>query len=253
MICSLVLLAFIVAFFAWNFLYHGLDEGSDKSRLLPQLEILSIQITSLSVEETEMMLNLLVKNQLPFGMTADSLEYLVTLNDMEIIRNKYSKSFELDRFDSTWISLPFTLQNQNLKKIMKRNKQSNSDSVEFRLRASLYSDIVFMKKFDIDIKKVSSMFYIPEMEVEHLKIDSLNFQRAALNLLLDIRNQNPFTIEMKDIRYRFAVENNKWIEGAIPGLSVIKANDHTSLEIPFQLSLKEAGNALLELLKKARM
>lgn len=218
--------------------------------MLPRVELSVVKITSLSADSTDILLNLRVKNDLPIRFIADSLVYDFFINDVEIVKGRDIHSIKLSRNDSSWISIPITILSEKLKDILKANKRNNADSVEYRLRTSFYTNIIFKKKLDVDIKKVLPLIYIPEMEAEHIKVDSLNFNRAAVELLVNIKNQTLFAIQAKDIAYRFAIEDNEWIVGVIPGLTDIKADDTTSLEIPLRISFKEAGNTLFELLEK---
>ena len=91
------------------------------------------------------------------------------------------------------------------------------------------------------------------MKVEHIKVDSLNFKRAAIELLVNLKNENPFVLSAKDVSYRFAIENNEWIEGVMPGLINIKADAITDIEIPIRISFKEVDKTLFDMLKKGKM
>jgi LEA14-like dessication related protein len=93
-------------------------------------------------------------------------------------------------------------------------------------------------------------FYIPEVKAEHIKIDSLNFSRAAIQLLVSIKNKNGFPLKSKNIAYEFSIEGNKWIKGIIPGITDIKEKSVTELQIPVRISLKEVSKTLFDLLKK---
>jgi LEA14-like dessication related protein len=245
-------IAGIATFFIWSFVRYKIDQDPNKTYLLPHLESAVIEITSLTADRTDLILKLLVKNELPFGFTADSLEYRIFMNDEEVIKNRYTKSINLERNNNNWISLPITLFNKNLEKIILANKRGAIDSMEFHLQASFYTNLLFKKKFTIDATQVLPLINIPEVEVEHVKIDSLNFNRAALELSLIIKNQNSFSIKAKDISYRLAIEDHQWIRGAIPGLVDIKAEGNTQLEIPLRISFKEINKTLFDLLKHGK-
>lgn len=251
LLISLVLMiATIASFFVWQYVKYSRDTHPHKTFLLPRLELSIFEIISLNAEKIEMNAKILVKNQLPLSFTADSLEYSIYISDVEVIQDRYEKSFTLESNDSSWILLPLTIYNKDLKKILESNEKKNIDTVEYRVQASFYTKIIFRKKFNIDIAREFPLIYFPEISMENIKIDSLNFSRVVLQLFVSVKNQNVFPITGRNINYKFAIEDHEWIEGIIPGLTDIKAQSVTDLEIPVTLSLKETAKTLFNLLRK---
>lgn len=247
-----LIIASLAVFFSWRFVGYSQDKSPHKTFLLPRVELSIVEITSLTAEKTEMTVNVLLKNQLPFSFTADSLQYSIFINDVEVIKNHHKKTITLKSNDTSWISLPLTIQNHHLKSVLKASERKDLDSVEYRLHATFFTDIVFRKKFDVDIKRLLPLYHLPELTSKHIQIDSLNFSRAAILLNVSIRNQNVFSIKAKNIAYKFAIEDHEWIEGVIPGVTEIKEQSVTELQIPIRLSFKEVSRTLFDLLKNGK-
>ena len=245
-------LAIIAIFFTWRYIGYVRDKDANKTFLLPRLEFSMIEINSLTKEKTKMTSKLLIKNQLPFSFTIDSLQYGFFIEGNEVMKDTYKKSLVLKGNDSSWITMPVTIYNQELIAILKKSKEKKLDSVEYRMQASFYSDIPFRKKFNIDIKRMLPLIFIPEVNIEHIKIDSLNFSRAVIQLSTKIKNPNVFSLKAKNITYEFSIEDNEWVKGTIPGLTDIKATNETELKIPVKLSFKEVTKTLYDLLRKGK-
>ena len=248
----LLIIAGIAAFFIWRYVGYQRDKSPHKTYLFPRLELSVVEIISLTAEKTEMNVKMLVKNQLPFSFTADSLKYSIRINGVEVIKDSYKKSVTLESNDSSWISLPITILNHHLKSILKASKKKNIDSVEYQFLASFYTDIIFRKEIKLDIKKTLPLIYIPEVTSKHIQVDELNFSRANIQLNVSIKNQNVFPIKAKNIAYKLAIEDHEWIEGIIQGLTDIKAQSVSELQIPITISLKEVSKTLFALLKKGK-
>lgn len=250
----LIILVFIIAsiaiFFIWQYVNYKRDKSPHKTFLLPRVELSIVEITSLTAEKTEMTVKFLLKNQLPFSFTADSLQYDISINGVEVIKSHHKKTITLESNDTSWISLPLTIQNHHLKSILKASERKDIDSVEYRLQAAFFTDIIFRKKFDVDVKRLLPLIYIPELTTKHIEVDSLNFSRAAILLNVSIKNQNIFSIKAKNIAYKFAIEDHEWIEGVIPGVTDIKEQSVTELQIPVRVSFKEVSRTLFDLLKQ---
>ena len=247
-----LILASLAVFFSWRFVGYNRDKSPHKTFLLPRAELSIVEITSLTAEKTEMTVKVLLKNQLPFSFTADSLKYNISMNGVEVIKSHHKKTITLESNDTSWISLPLTIKNHQLKSILKTSERKDIDSVEYRLHATFFTDIIFRKKFDVDIKRLLPLIYIPELTTKHIEVDSLNFSRAAIQLNVSIKNQNVFSIKAKNIAYTFAIEDHELIEGVIPGVTDIKEQSVTELQIPIRLSFKEVSRTLFDLLKEGK-
>src|ERR1035437_3925667 len=214
LILVILFIAIIASVLIWRSWGYVRDKDPNKTFLLPRFELSQVDITSLTSEKTEMTINVLIKNQIPLSFTADSLQYRIFINDREVMKDHYKKSITLKSNDISRISLPITIFNRDLISVLKANERENIDSVEYRFRVSFFTDILFKKQFDVDIKKFLPLIHIPVVKSGHFKIDSLNFSRAVVKLLVSINNKNVFSLKSKNIAYELSIEeNNSWSYG----------------------------------------
>lgn len=243
-------IAVIASFFIWRSWTYVHDKDPNKTFLMPRLELSQLEITSLTSQKIEIIIKVDIKNQLPLSFTADSLEYRILINDTEILKNHYKKSITLKGNASSQISLPMTISMDSLSLVMKANERENADSVEFHFQGSFFTDIFFKKQFNVDIKRLVPRFYIPEVNAEQFEIDSLDFSKAAVQLLVSINNINAFPFKAENIAYELSIEDNQWIKGLIPGNIDIMAKSITNLTIPITISFKEVSKTFWDLLTK---
>ena len=250
LILLFLFIAIIALFFIWRYWSYLCDKDPNKTFLLPRLELSELEITSLTSQKTEMMVKVGIKNHLPLSFTVDSLQYRILINGTEILKDRYKKSISLKRNASSLISLPITIFNDSISSVSKANERGNTDSVEFHFQGSFFTRILFFKRFNIDIKRSVHKIYVPEVKTEHIEIDSLNFSRAVVQLLVSINNKNVFPFKADSIAYEVSIEDNQWIKGIIPGFTDIPANCVTDLTIPITISFKEVTKTLFDLLTK---
>jgi LEA14-like dessication related protein len=243
-------IAIIASFLIWRSWSYVRDKDPNKTFLLPRLELSQLEITSLTSQKTEMILKVDIKNQLPLSFTIDSLQYRILINDTVILKNRYKKSISLKRNAGNRISLPITIFNDSISSAPGANEPENADSVEFHFQGSFFTRIIFKKQFNVDIKRLVPRIYIPEVNAEHFEIDSLNFSRAVVHLLVSINNKNVFPFKADSIAYELSIEDNQWIKGIIPGFTDIQAKSVTDLIIPITISFKEVTKTLFDLLTK---
>ena len=242
--------AIIASFFIWRYWGYIRDKDPNKTFLLPRLELSELDITSLTSKKTEMNVKVDIKNQIPLSFTVDSLQYRIFINDTEILKDHYKKSISLKRNASNLISFPITIFIDSLSSVLKANERGNADSVEFHFQGSFFTHIFFKKQFNVDIKRLIPRIYIPEVNAEHFEIDSLNFSRAVVQLLVSVNNKNVFPFKADSIAYEVSIEDNQWIKGIIPGFTDIQAKSVTDLTIPITISFKEVSKTLWDLLTK---
>jgi LEA14-like dessication related protein len=243
-------MAIIASFFIWRYWSYVRDKDPNKTFLLPRLELSHLEITSLTSQKTEMMVKVDIKNQLPLSFNADSLQYTIFINGTEILKDHYKKSISLKRNASSLISLPMTIFNDSISSVMKTNEHENIDSVEFHFHGSFFTHIFFKKHFNVDIKRIIPRIYIPEVKAEHFGIDSLNFSRAVVQLLVSINNKNVYSFKADNITYEVSIEDNQWIKGTIAGFTDIQAKSVNNLTIPITISFKEVSKTFWDLLTK---
>jgi LEA14-like dessication related protein len=250
LILLFLFIAIIASFFIWRYWNYVRDKDPNKTFLLPRLELSELDITSLTSQKTEMMVKVDIKNQLPLTFTVNSLQYRIFINDTEILKDHYKKSISLKSNASSQISLPITIFNDSISSVLKANERENLDSVEIHFKGSFFTSIFLKKQFNVDIKRLVPRIYVPEVKAEHFEIDSLNFSRAVVQLLVSINNKNVFPFKAESITYEVSIEENQWIKGTIPGFTDIHAKSVTDLTIPITISFKEVSKTLWDLLTK---
>jgi len=217
---------------------------------MPHVEATVMNITSLSSDKIDMTVSSMLINHLPFTFIADSLEFSLRMDSVEVLRTRYEKSVKVTANDTSWVSTPVTLLIDDLNKIIKSNDRRNVDSVAYELETSFYTKFIIRKKINLDIKTFMPLFYLPELTIEKLEIESFNFKNADLIFHVAIDNQNAFPFTVSNVAYKLAIEDNEWVNGKLPGVTELYACGITRFDIPVRLSIKEVSKTLWKLIKK---
>ncbi|REG77607.1 NDR1/HIN1-like protein [Algoriphagus antarcticus] len=250
----LVLLALILlpiaVFFALQFYHYSKNESPYRTLLIPRLEIVVIEINDLSSDEISLHEKLLIHNPLPFNFTADSLQYKLFIGDVEVIKSTYTKSLIIRKWNSTWIDLPVTINNDKLLATLNKADKQGKDSVMYRIQTTFHTHTPFKKKFDIDAEKLLPLFYIPTAQLKEVYHDSLSLKGVTLFLKVMIGNRNKFPFQIKVLKYKFSLADNEWINGAEWGEIDIKQQDSTELLLPLRISFSDIFKSIGPLIRK---
>jgi LEA14-like dessication related protein len=142
------------------------------------------------------------------------------------------------------IELPVTAYNDKLITVLKRAEKEGKDSVVYHVEASFASNIPWRQHFNINVDKLLPLIYIPEVKMDTIGYDSLNAEGVTLMLHANISNKNRFPIKFKNLKFKFALADNPWVEGKKPGIVDIKDTSITSLILPLRISFKQIGKSL---------
>jgi LEA14-like dessication related protein len=252
LIFFLLMLLALAIFFAIDYSHYARDKSPYRTLFIPRLEVALMEITALSADRTDMQAHILIHNPLPFNLRADSLQYKIFISGVEVIKSTYPKSVEIGRWDSTSFSLPVTAYNNKLLTVLSDAEKAGKDSVEYEIQTSLGTNLVVHKNFNVDIKTLQPLVYIPKISMNEIVYDSLNFKGVILYLHTTIVNKNKFPLTFKNLKFKVALANDEWVKGEKDGVINIPDTSTTELVMPLRISFKEIGKSLGPLIREGK-
>ncbi len=245
-----LILLFIVAFFAVQYYHYSKNKSPYRTLLTPRLEMAVIEITYLSSDKINLHAKLHIHNPLSFDLTADSLQYKLFIGETEVIKSTYKKSLTIRKWNSTWIDLPITINNNKLLSTLSRADKQEKDSVVYRIEATVHLHNPFKKEYNIDAEKLLPLLYISTARIMELSHDSLNLQGVTLFLKVMIGNRNNFPLQFKNLKYKFSLGGHPWITGAELGEIDIKQQHSTEVLLPLRISFSHIFKSIGPLIRK---
>ena len=226
------------------------NEVADK--VVPQLELAHMQITSLTAERADMQMNMIIDNPAPVGFNIDSLSYTISIEGHNLINSTYPDPLQLEANDTTMVSLPLTIYYDKLQSVLDKLEEEGRDSVDYKINATIFSDAALIPndEFELEVEKKMPLIRIPEIRVTDLSVENLSFSGALIQVETFIVNENVFPIGFEDMHYSFQLEDNETIEGHKPEAVSIEAKDSATITIPVELNFKEMGKGLIDLIKE---
>lgn len=220
--------------------------------VIPQVQLVQMQITRLTTERADMQMNMVIDNPAPVGLHIDSLYYIVSIEDNEVVESTYPDAVQIEANDTTTISLPLTIYYDTLQSVLHALEQQGKDSVIYKMNATIFSDmdIIPKNKFEVEVEKLLPLIRPPEIDVTDLSVEDLDFSGATIVVEALVNNKNVFPFGFEDMYYSLQIEDNEAIEGNKPGVVNIPAKDTTQVTIPVEIDFKEMGKGLIDLIRK---
>jgi len=195
---------------------------------------------------------MVLKNQLPFRFGVDSLNYRIYISGVKVAQSTYRMPFFLERLDTSLVTLPVSLFGETLDSVLTLSEQKGLDSVEYKVESSFYTNLLVKKHFETTVKKRLPLVHIPKIDIKRVELDSLRLNKVVVLVHAFVGNKNVFPIKVKDLSYRFNLEENKWVDGKLPGVTNIAEDSETPLILPVRVSLEDAGETAFNLLAKGK-
>jgi len=249
----IVFLFLIGIFFAIDYSHYARDKSPYRTLFIPRMELSLIDILTLTADKTDLTANVMIHNPLPFNLRADSLEYIVFIRGVEVIRSTYAKSLNIKRWDTTVIHLPVTAYNDKLLTVLTEADKEGLDSVEYEIKTNFGVQVFGHHDLHLDIKSLQPLIFIPTLKVTAIEYDHLKPEGVDLYISTLITNKNKIRLKAKDIHFRIAVADDPYLEGSYPGvLDILDSGATTPLTLPLHLSFKQIGKSIGPLIRHGK-
>jgi LEA14-like dessication related protein len=253
-IAAIIFLALIlliaVYFIKW---YRNSQNQKYPTTLLPRIELTVINIKEITKERTTMDEALLIKNPFPFTLNLDSINYVIYINQKSVVTSEYKKSIHLKGNDSTMITLPVVIKNEALIGILKKLEANHIDSADYTIEGKVFLKLPVLKdkyyKFNYTMRLPSLV--IPDVKISKIKISRLGIKHTHLTFAAKINNPNVFSINFRHMKYRINLNKDTLATGEIDSLISIKAKSEVTINVPVDLSIKEAAGGVYDYILKS--
>jgi LEA14-like dessication related protein len=164
---SLVLLVVLLGGGIFAYRWYKATDGNPLAAFKePKVDLYGFFIKSVNFQRTVADVQILVENNSPVGLDADSLHYEVYIEGTEVTRGSYNRPIHLKASDTTLITLPVTLDNQRLLRIL-RGLEGQRDSADYTFKAKVFADLPLLKGKPLQIQFTRKMpvYIIPELKM----------------------------------------------------------------------------------------
>jgi LEA14-like dessication related protein len=195
----------------------------------------------------------MVHNPLPFNLRADSLEYIVYIQGVEVMKSTYAKSLNIKRWDTSMIHLPVTAYNDKMLTVLTDAEKQGLDSVEYEVKTNFGIQLFGHHDLHLDIKTRQPLIFIPTIKVTKVEYDHLKGEGVDLYITTLITNKNKIRLKAKNINFRVAVADDPYVKGAYPGVLDIKDSGATTpMTLELHLSFKQIVKSIGPLIKHGK-
>lgn len=249
----IIFLAVVVLAVVAYFLLRNGNNGSSSSGtfIKPEISLATLKINSIEDGVITMDLSAVVDNKLPIALKVDSLQYEVLMEGTMVAQSSRPDSLNIGASQSSTISLPVTLYQEQINQILQRVENSPDDSVNLQFNTAFFVGIP-LKEGPVDLSFSTKFPFVrqPEFSIEDISIEKFGFDQSEVELLVQVINPNQLSFSLRQTDYDFQVDDKKIAYGQISKATSIPSADTATFLIPFNVNLDEVGENVFNLLFK---
>src|SRR5688572_6100784 len=96
---------------------------------------------------------------------------------------------------------------------------------------------------------LAGVFEKPDLQFRGLRVNSIGFDGASLDILVDVYNPNSYRLGIQRFSYDLAIENVHWGLGVTDAPLAVDGRNSASFPLPLDVTWSRLGNAAREVLR----
>lgn len=229
-------------------LYLATDHGK---ALLPSLEQPTLTIEQVTREKIKGQFMVKLRNHAPLDLAIDSVRYVARVDGKQLAQGPQPRPLEIKGNATSSLKLPLTL---NLPQLVHAANTAQRDCVTVQLHTTLYADLPGLgpKEIPVDVRKRVYIPKLPKIEVADVDITKLGLQKGAAIVTLRVTNYEPIPFTVKQVSYRFRVEDDLDVQGKETKDVTFKSKGTELMPIHVSFQPKSMPKVLFKTLFKAK-
>lgn len=89
---------------------------------------------------------------------------------------------------------------------------------------------------------LAGIFEKPDLQFQGLRVNSIGYDGASLDILVDVYNPNSYRLPLQRFSYDLAIENVHWGLGSTDTPLAVEARNSATVRLPLQVSWSRLGD-----------
>jgi LEA14-like dessication related protein len=201
----------------------------------PVFSIKSVDLAAISFTGVDMIGKVAVDNPNAFDIPFPELDWELFINDNSFVRGTIKNDELIKSQELTVVDVPISLSYDGLYDSFQSIKNTQTAAYVLAMGAKFTIPILGEKTYHFEVSGELPLVKIPAIGFKGISLKSLSLQKAELELVWEVENQNPFAITIDTFTFDFTVNNSSWARGIVQNAPTIRKN--TKVLIPLTLTL----------------
>lgn len=212
----------------------------------PQVTYQSISVRDMSLFDSTVVFHLNISNPYPVSIKISELSYRLKVNNKDLISGVLDKGISLSANGTEPLEIPVTIKYMDFFNSL--SDFISQDEVAWDLSGDariLGIAIPYHAKGNLPVPR------LPKISLKRIDISKFSLSGASLVFLLNVKNDNPFALNLSRLDYNIKIGSTPFAKGKTRTTAPIGNNKSSTIKIPVNVSFFELGMSAYNLLKES--
>lgn len=236
---------FVIIFSSCANLSKMLDQMNIKE---PVANVADAKMTGLDFDKIDMLFGIDIQNPNTIGIAMDGFDYDLLLNDNSFLSGNQNEKLNIEAQGTSRVDFPISLKYADIYNMFMSLK--SADSTKYQVKLGLLFNLPVLGATRIPISHTGHLPIpkLPAISVKDLKLNSLGFTGAKLDLKVAIDNPNAFAMIFDQLNYNFQINGLDWASGKNTKPMQVNEKGEGIVTIPVKLDFLQMGQSVYQLI-----
>nr|AWJ68149.1 late embryogenesis abundant [Cleistogenes songorica] len=215
----------------------------------PSADVTGIHIPHISLEQIELIVDVLISNPNPVPIPLVDIEYLIQSEERKLVSGTIPDAGAIHAHGSETVKIPVSLIYDDIKSTNKYIKLGSI--IPYKVTIVLHIDIPVIGRFSIPLEKTCEIPVPckPDVDVGKIKFEQFSFEESTAILHLNLDNKNDFDLGLNAMDYELWLSNVSIASAELKESANIKKQEITTMNLPISFRPKDFGSAMWDMIR----
>ena len=212
----------------------------------PDVHVVGAKLQKLSFTDAGLLFDVAVRNPNAVGINLKGFHYDFILNGHSLLAGDKNDELAIPANGANHVQIPVSLNFMDVYRTYQSLK--NQDTTHYQLKGEFSFNVPVLGLVKIPASKSGTLplAKIPKISIKTLRVKNLSFSQADLELVVKLTNPNGFSLNLKDMAYRFTVAGKNWLTGESAPQKAISSKGESDITLPVSIHFSDIGMAIYQ-------
>lgn len=215
----------------------------------PTADVTGIHIPQISLEQVELIADVLITNPNPVPIPLVDIEYLIESEGRKLMSGTIPDAGTIHAHGSETVKIPVLLIYDDIKSTYGDIKPGSI--IPYLVKVILHVDVPVIGRISLPLEKAGEIPvpYKPDVDISKIKFEKFSFEEATATLHLNLDNKNDFDLGLNALDYEIWLSNVSIASAETKESTNIKKQEVTTMTLPISFRPKDFGSAMWDMIR----
>jgi LEA14-like dessication related protein len=201
----------------------------------PVFAVSSVDLAAITFTGVDMIGKVMVNNPNAFSIPFPELDWELFINTNSFIKGTIKNDTVIAAQNITTVDVPINVSYEGIYNSFRSIKNTQEAVYVFAMDAKFTIPILGERTYHFEVPGELPLVKVPVIEFKGISLKALTIQKAELELVWEVENQNNFSLTIDEFNFELAVNQSPWAKGNVQNSPVVRGKG--KVLIPLTVSL----------------